>query len=92
MQITTQQNIAMGITNYFQRSIRAMDPYFIFPLIGVPEWCTKGTAAEGAIWVLENYGNKPPHEDLNHRVDGLKWAVDDSHTGFSAFSKLSSDT
>lgn len=58
-QITTQQNIAMGITNYFQRSIRAMDPYFIFPLIGVPEWCTKGTAAEGAIWVLENYGNKP---------------------------------
>ena len=58
-QITTQQNIAMGITDYFQRSIRAMDPYFIFPLIGTPDWCSKGTLAEGAIWVLENYGNKP---------------------------------
>lgn len=58
-QITTQQNIAMGITNYFQRSMRAMDPYFIFPLIGTPDWCSKGTSAKGAIWVLENYGNKP---------------------------------
>lgn len=58
-QITTQQNIAMGITNYFQRTIRAMDPYFIFPLIGTPDWCSKGTYVKGAIWVLENYGNKP---------------------------------
>lgn len=58
-QITTQQNIAMGITNYYQRSIRSMDPYFVFPLIGTSDWCKNGTPIAGAIWVLEKYGNKP---------------------------------
>jgi hypothetical protein len=58
-QITTQQNIAMGVTDPIQRTMRAMDPYFVFPLIKVPDWCSKGTAVEGAVWVLQNYGNKP---------------------------------
>jgi hypothetical protein len=60
-QLTTQQNIKMGETRYQQRSVRAMDPAFIFGLIrdGDDQWCQNGAKMEAAMYVLTNYGNKP---------------------------------
>ena len=60
-QLTTQQNIIMGETRYQQRSMRAMDPAFVFGLIrdNNDAWCQEGASMGQAMKVLLDYGNKP---------------------------------
>lgn len=60
-QLTTQQNIAMGVTNENQKICRAMDPNFIYALIkdSRDSWCQNGTSLSDAMDVLKYYGCKP---------------------------------
>ena len=60
-QLTTQQNIRMGITNYYQRTARAMDPNFLYAFIknSSDSWCEKGSLMSDAMYILKNVGCKP---------------------------------
>jgi hypothetical protein len=60
-QLSTQQNILMGVTNEYQKLFRAMDPNFIYSLIREMGdlWCEKGTSMIDAFSVLKSYGCKP---------------------------------
>ena len=60
-QLTTQQNMRMGITNYYQRTARAMDPNFLYAFIKTSNdsWCEKGAFILDAMDVLQNVGCKP---------------------------------
>ncbi len=60
-QLTTQQNLKMGITNLNQRSWRAMDPDFVYAFIRNlnDKWCQEGTFMVDAMDVLSTYGCKP---------------------------------
>ena len=59
--LTTQQNLMMQISNPIHRTVRAMDPHFIYSLISDMDdkWCQKGTLIFDAMEVLETYGCKP---------------------------------
>jgi hypothetical protein len=60
-QLTTQQNLLMGITNRNQKSWRAMDAHFIYGMIRDlnDTWCQQGTFMPKAMDVLSTYGCKP---------------------------------
>lgn len=60
-QLSTQQNILMGVTNENQKIFRAMDPNFIYSLIRDIDdnWCQKGTSIYEAMTVLQKFGCKP---------------------------------
>ena len=60
-QLTTQQNAMMGITNFYQRTARAMDPHFLYAFIrnSNDKWCQNGTLMSDALYVLQNVGCKP---------------------------------
>jgi hypothetical protein len=60
-QLTTQQNLLMGITNQNQKSWRAMDANFVYAFIKDlnDQWCQKGTFLGDALEVLSTYGCKP---------------------------------
>jgi hypothetical protein len=60
-QLSTQQNLAMGITDTFQKIIRAMDPYYVYSYIRNPvdDWCYAGASMEDALSILTNKGTKP---------------------------------
>jgi hypothetical protein len=60
-QLSTQQNIEMGITNPTQKVCRAMDPYFVFGNIRNygDTWCQAGTRIYDAMAVLMAKGTKP---------------------------------
>ena len=60
-QLSTQQNIQMGITNSTQKVCRAMDPYFVFGNIRTygDTWCQEGTRIYDAMNVLMDKGTKP---------------------------------
>jgi len=60
-QLTTQQNLQMGITNVIQRSARAMDPNFLYSFLRKysDKWCQEGTSIEEAMTILLNIGCKP---------------------------------
>ena len=59
-QLSTQQNIQMGITDYYQKIFRAMDPYFVYSLIKGynDKWCQEGSSMKDAMEVLKFYGTK----------------------------------
>ena len=59
--LSTQQNILMGETNDLRKSIRSMDPNFVYALIRNynDKWCQDGTNMTEALEVLLNYGSKP---------------------------------
>ena len=60
-QLSTQQNIAMGISDPLEKMIRSMDPFFIYSLIkdANDTWCEKGTMMSQGMEVLKLYGCKP---------------------------------
>jgi hypothetical protein len=60
-QVSTQQNILMGETNFRKKSARAMDPNFIYAMIRDygDKWCQQGTILYHAMEVLLDYGVKP---------------------------------
>lgn len=60
-QVSTQQNILMGETNFRRKSVRAMDPNFIYAMIRNYDdrWCQGGTLLLEAMIVLKDYGVKP---------------------------------
>jgi len=60
-QLSTQQNILMGETNEIKKSIRVMDPDFIYAMIRnyTDSWCQEGTHMWEALDVVVNYGVKP---------------------------------
>ena len=60
-QLTTQQNAMMGITNFYQRTARAMDPHFLYAFIrdNNDQWCKNGTLISHAMYTLQNFGCKP---------------------------------
>jgi hypothetical protein len=59
--LSTQQNILMGETDVVRKSIRRMDPNFVYALIRNynDQWCQSGTNMTEAMEVLFNYGSKP---------------------------------
>ena len=73
--LTTQQNLLMGITDKNQRTMRAMDPNFLYSFIRnrSDKWCKKGTSMAAALEVLEIVGCKPlmarPWFDCNSTVN-----------------------
>ena len=60
-QLSTQQNILMGVTNEYQKLFRSMDPNFIYSLIRDmgDSWCEQGTSITDAMNILKSYGCKP---------------------------------
>ncbi len=60
-QLTTQQNVKMGVTNEMEKVCRAMDPHFIYALIkdANDSWCQKGSSMSDAMEVMTHYGCKP---------------------------------
>jgi hypothetical protein len=60
-QVSTQQNIMMGETDYRRKSARAMDPNFIYAMIRNYNdgWCQRGTMMSDAMEVLIQFGVKP---------------------------------
>jgi hypothetical protein len=60
-QLSTQQNIQMGITAFGPKICRAMDPYFVYGFISSygDTWCQKGAKMSDAMYVLTNKGTKP---------------------------------
>jgi hypothetical protein len=64
-QLSTQQNLQMGITDDIQKLFRAMDPYFVYSLIKGynNKWCQEGSSIEDALEVLKAYGTKPYFSD-----------------------------
>lgn len=62
-QLTTQQNLRMGISNVDIRSWRAMDPHFVYAFIRNlnDQWCEQGTRLSDAMEVLTNFGCKPKY-------------------------------
>ena len=64
-QLSTQQNLQMGITDDIQKLFRAMDPYFVYSLIKGynNKWCQEGLSMEEAMEVLKAYGTKPFFSD-----------------------------
>ncbi len=64
-QLSTQQNLQMGITDDIQKLFRAMDPYFVYSLIKGynNKWCQEGSSIEDAMEVLKAYGTKPYFSD-----------------------------
>lgn len=60
-QLSTQQNIQMGVTDEFQKLFRAMDPNFLYShLRGYNDtWCKDGVQMEPAMIALKDYGTKP---------------------------------
>ena len=59
-QLSTQQNINMGITEFNQKIFRAMDPYFVYSKIKGynDKWCQEGSSMQDAMNVLKVYGTK----------------------------------
>lgn len=62
-QLSTQQNLNMGITNPLQKALRSMDPYFIYSFIRKTNdtWCQQGTSMNLGMEVLKKIGCKPLH-------------------------------
>ncbi len=78
-QLSTQQNLQMGITNETQKICRAMDPHFVYGYISSygDRWCQEGTRISDAMYVLMNKGTKPWIWD--------PWLTCNSTTTFSEF-------
>jgi hypothetical protein len=59
-QLSTQQNIQMGVTDLNQRIFRAMDPYFVYSRIKGynDKWCQEGASMQDAMEVLVANGTK----------------------------------
>ena len=59
--LSTQQNILMGETDEYRKTIRAMDPNFVYAMIRdySDSWCQNGTSMVDAMDVLLEYGSKP---------------------------------
>ena len=59
-QLSTQQNIQMGITDLYQRIFRAMDPNYVYSHIRGynDQWCQEGASMQDAMEVLTNKGTK----------------------------------
>ena len=78
-QLTTQQNLLMGITDRAQKICRSMDPYFLFGHIknNSDKWCQEGTRIYDAMQVLMAKGTKPWIWD--------PWLTCNSRTTFSEF-------
>ena len=59
-QLSTQQNIQMGVTNAFQKIFRAMDPNFVYSRIKGynDQWCQEGSSMQDAMNVLVAHGTK----------------------------------
>jgi hypothetical protein len=60
-QLSTQQNLQMGITGFGPKICRAMDPYFVYGYISSngDTWCQNGASMSDAMQVLLNRGTKP---------------------------------
>jgi hypothetical protein len=60
-QLSTQQNLQMGLTNSNQKFCRAMDPFFVYGNIRSydDQWCQNGTRISDAMNTLLNKGTKP---------------------------------
>ena len=60
-QLSTQQNILMGETNEMRKTIRVMDPYFVYAMIRdySDSWCQQGAYMWEALDVVLNNGSKP---------------------------------
>ena len=60
-QLSTQQNLQMGLTNSNQKICRAMDPYFVYGYISSygDTWCKQGARMSDAMLVLASKGTKP---------------------------------
>jgi hypothetical protein len=59
--LTTAQNARMGLTDDFEKQIRAFDPLFLYGMIKLDGdyWCQEGTTITGALAVLSYFGCKP---------------------------------
>ena len=62
-QLSTQQNILMGITNETHKIFRAMDPNFLYGFLSLEnkndQWCQQGTSMPAAMEILYKKGSKP---------------------------------
>lgn len=60
-QLSTQQNLQMGLTNSNLKLCRAMDPFFVYANIRSynDQWCQNGTHIGDAMNTLLNKGTKP---------------------------------
>ena len=62
-QLSTQQNIKMGITNPVHKIFRAMDPNFLYGFLSLQnqndQWCQQGTSMNAAMEILYKRGSKP---------------------------------
>jgi hypothetical protein len=78
-QLSTQQNLLMGVTNPTEKICRSMDPYFLYGYIknNGDKWCKEGTSMADAMQVLMAKGTKPWIWD--------PWLACNSRTTFSEF-------
>jgi hypothetical protein len=78
-QLSTQQNLLMGITDPAQKICRSMDPFFLYGHIKNynDKWCQNGTRIYDAMQILMSKGTKPWIWD--------PWLTCNSKTTFSEF-------
>ena len=78
-QLSTQQNLLMGVTNPTEKIFRSMDPFFLYGYIKdySDKWCQEGTSIAYAMQVLMEKGTKPWIWD--------PWLACNSRTTFSEF-------
>lgn len=58
-QLSTQQNLLMGVSNGVEKWSRAMDPYYVYNYINQGRWCQEGSRMVDAMAVLKVNGTKP---------------------------------
>lgn len=62
-QLSTQQNLKMGVTNEVHKIFRAMDPNFLYGFLSLQnkndQWCQQGTSMGAAMEILYQKGSKP---------------------------------
>jgi hypothetical protein len=58
-QLSTQQNLLMGVSNRIEKCVRSMDPYYVYNYINGDRWCQEGTLMVDAMTVLKMNGTKP---------------------------------
>ena len=78
-QLSTQQNLLMGITDPAQKICRSMDPFFLYGHIKNynDKWCQNGTSIYDGMQILMSKGTKPWIWD--------PWLTCNSKTTFSEF-------
>jgi hypothetical protein len=59
--LTIAQNAKMGVTDYYEKQLRAFDANFLYGLIRseTDDWCQEGTTLFDALYVLQYFGCKP---------------------------------